>query len=186
MKRLLLPLLFLPLMAHAQVYKCSLNGKTTYSSTPCEGKSDAKVINTGQDRVTEAQRQQAELIHEKNYRAVNPECNKYCQQAKLIRAKQAAKAAATPSQDELAQQCVDLYKPHLAYQGVRINSSSITGIFPEIIVNVRTITNDKTPVERDPITINERFICRLTEDKRQIDKGQTQSYLDQHKRGGKL
>ncbi|MDR3322823.1 MAG: DUF4124 domain-containing protein [Zoogloeaceae bacterium] len=196
MKKFLFPLVLLlslpAFVAQAQVYKCTVNGKSAYSSTPCEGQAETRAINTSQDRVTEAQRQQAASVRAQEAREVGAEADKKNRAAarrdELATRQQreaAASAARAPSEAELADQCVDLYRPHMAYPHPRILGQKITGgsTFPEIVVNVRSITNPKTPIERDPITINENFTCRLTPDRTRINTADSQGYVKDYKGG---
>ena len=84
---------------------------------------------------------------------------------------------------------MNLYRPHLAFgNAVEIKGSSIedTSTFPKIVVRVIALTNPKTPAYRDPVTIKDRFVCRLNPGNSSIDHAATQNCLRDHKNGIKL
>ena len=173
--------------AFAQMYKCQTSGGQTFSDKPC-GK-DAKVVQFATQEPSAESRQEAIDRAERDKGEVAK-----ADKAREIEAKAAAEAAAKKpvvTQSQLASQCVDKYRPHLAYpQGVRIlgQSVQIDGFGHTLYVTVRTLTNPNTPVRIDPGVLSERFVCRLDPATgfQSIDDRYTADYVEKHKRGGRL
>jgi hypothetical protein len=61
-------LLFASVNAGAEVYKCTVNGKSVYSDTPCAA--NAQYVGSGADAVTERQKLEAKIVDLKNKKRV--------------------------------------------------------------------------------------------------------------------
>lgn len=96
--RRLLPLLLLPLLplaAHAQVYKCVINGKTQYAERPCAPA--AKSLDIRDDVTPERQAEAEAIARREKAMALDIEIEQHYERAEQIRAEGAAKAAAKRS-----------------------------------------------------------------------------------------
>lgn len=162
------------------LYRCQQGGQTVFSERPC-GNSAEKVDLRGYVPAPPAVPKE-EIKKDDTSKAVPKEEKK----PKLV-----DERPPRPRLDEaergdlLAKRCVDKYRPHLAYpDGVRINGQRFQrdGFGETIFVDVRTITNPKTPARYDPVTLRETFICR-TDGEEGIDDRNTEDYVERHKRG---
>lgn len=178
--------------AGAATYKCVLDGKSVYQDTPCEGRSTGKVVSGGQDYVPpvktekpcqtpEECRLRAEI---KDLEKKQAEASRHMETSRHIRSDRPRPL----TQDDLANQCVELYKPHMAYRYARITGSSIKRSgFAEISVKVKTFTNSNVPRGvRDPGVLDEVFICQLTDDASAIDVAGSQNRINDHARGARF
>ncbi|MDR2625321.1 MAG: DUF4124 domain-containing protein [Zoogloeaceae bacterium] len=184
----------LPTSVAAETYKCTLDGKSVYQDTPCEGRATGKVVSGGQDYVPPVKTgPDCKTPEECRVQASGREAQRAADAAegrvqeldRVIERNRAERARQAPTQNDLAEQCVELYKPHMAYRYARITGSSIKRSgFAEISVSVKTFTNSNAPRGvRDPGVLDEHFICQLTDDASAIDVAGSQNRINDHARG---
>lgn len=170
---------------YADMFRCQNGKAVVFSEKPC-GK-DAKVVNLDSQAPTAESRDAAQGRLEKD-KATALAIDKEREEQQKLAAKS---SKPTVTLDQLAVQCVDKYRPHLAYpKGVSIKGHNLVvdGFGHTLYVNVKTISNPNTPVNIDPITINERFVCRLDPktSHQSIDDNYTSDYVEKHKKGYRL
>lgn len=177
----------LVLPAHAGIFKCTdAAGKQVFSDQPCEG----------------SKRETVELKYRgiaikppdpslsPTAAAATPSSSPSSPVTPAAAATQvpAVKVPEIPLADRLAALCVDVYRGHLAYpQGVRIVGRTLEKSLSEylITVQVKTISNPATPIQIDPIVINEKFIC-VTDGGAGLNARSTDMYVQRHKSGQRL
>ncbi|MDR3351758.1 MAG: DUF4124 domain-containing protein [Zoogloeaceae bacterium] len=181
MKNLLMMLFLLPLLAHAQVYKCTQNGKATYSDRPCDGQAHEQKVSSGRESKPTPPAAEikpgsdaAKLLQEaediRNGKAG------YGAKARQLReeAERRRSAAQVPVPKEtLAEQCVDLYRPHVPYGYVRILQSTLwDGPYPTITAEGKTTR------------ARNKFICSLKDGAKEIDVEESKRrYINDYARG---
>ncbi|WP_213959683.1 MULTISPECIES: hypothetical protein [unclassified Variovorax] len=172
-------------VSHAQVYKCaSGGGPATYSDHPCSATQNETLdLKYRVDKTVPSARPVDHAERADKESALKP----------VTAPAPTAAAPAMPArlvsqEDNLAEQCVDHYRKHLAYpQGVKILGRKLERTSAEIriLVDVRTISSPATPVSIDPIFINEKFIC-FSDDGSSLNERNTRMYSERHKKGERL
>lgn len=172
--------------ASAQVYRCQTPNGVVYADQPC-GK-DARMLKQAPSATMEESKAARDAAERDRQQALRLDQEN---EAKRKTQDAVQKRAPGVTSEQLARACVDRYRPHLAYpEGVRILGSELVkdGFGTTIYVTVRTITNNSTPIAIDPITLSERFICRLdpATNETSIDNRWTDDYVNKHKKGERL
>ena len=173
--------------AFAQMYKCQVGSTVTFSDKPC-GK-DAKIVRQANETPSEDSRKESLDRAKKSQDSVEKSNAKVREEDLAKSAAEQKKPVVTMSQ--LALQCVDRYRPHLAYpQGVTVRGQKveIDGFGHTLYVSVQTITNSTTQASLHQVVLDERFACRLdpATDYQSIDDKYTSEYVEKHARGAQL
>lgn len=170
---------------NAQVFKCSLpDGTATYSDKPCSGSNTEKLdlrfkVDRTAPRSTPTPKSPDEGVEQPSTDVLLK------QPPELVKP---PADISVPPENRLATACVEHYKKHLAYpMGVRILSKQTekNNFETKIIVNVKTISSPSTPIQIDPIFIDEKFIC-FSDDGVVLNERNTTMYSNRHKKGERL